>query len=69
MLPASWALNGDGMADVVASLPKTLRRMLGPRASLPRTLFTDRGTGMYTPLGQVVHAYATAASIAGIRLY
>ena len=69
MLPASWALNGDGMADVVASPPQMLRRMLGPRALLPRTLFTDRGTGMYTSLGQVVHAYATAAGIAGFRLY
>ena len=57
------------MADVVASLPQTLRRMLGPRALLPRTLFTDRGTGMYTPLGQAVNAYATAASNAGFRLY
>ena len=69
MLPEAWALNGDGMAGVVASLPQTLRRMLGPRASLPRTLFTDRGTGMYTPLGQVVNAFAAAVGNAGFRLY
>ena len=43
--------------------------MLGPRALLPRTLFTDRGTGMYTPLGQAVHAHATAAGNAGFRLF
>ena len=86
MLPEDWALNGDGMAHVVASLPGILRRsdgmahvvaslpgilrrMLGPRSTLPRTLWTNRGTGMYSPLGMVVHAYAGAAASAGFRLY
>ena len=69
MLPEDWALNGDGMAHVVASLPGVLRRMLGPGSTLPRTLFTDRGTGMYSPMGMVVHAYADAVASAGFRLY
>ena len=56
------------MAHVVASLPGILRRMLGPRSTLPRTLWTNRGTGMYSPLGMVVHAYAGAAASAGFRL-
>ena len=29
MLPEDWALNGDGMAHVVASLPGVFRRMHG----------------------------------------
>ena len=57
------------MAHVVASLPGVLRRMLGPGSTLPRTLFTDRGTGMYSPMGMVVHAYADAVAYAGFRLY
>ena len=57
MLPEDWALNGDGMAHVVASLPGILRRILGPRSTLPRSLWTNRGTGMYSRLGMVVHAY------------
>ena len=103
MLPEDWALNGDGMAHVVANLPGVLRRsggtahvvaslpgilrrsggaahvvasvpgilrrMLGPRSTLPRTLWTNRGTGMYSPLGMVVHACAGAAASAGFRLY
>ena len=46
MLPEEWALNGDGMAHVVASLAGVLRRLLGPRSTFPRTLWTNRGTGM-----------------------
>ena len=57
------------LALSVASLPRVLRRMLGPGSTLPRTLFTDRGTGMYSPLGMVVHAYAGAAASAGFRLH
>ena len=53
---------------IVASLPGVLRRMLGPGSTLPRTLFTDRGTGMYSPMGMVVHAYADAVASAGFRL-
>ena len=69
MSSEDWALNGDGMAHVVASLPGILRRMLGARSTLPRTLWTNRGTGMYSPRGMVVHAYAGAAASAGFRLY
>ena len=69
MLPDDWVLNGDGMAHVVASLPRILRRLLPPGSTLPRTLFTDRGTGMYAPLGMVVHAYAAAVASACFRLY
>ena len=45
------------------------RGVLGPGSTLPRTLFTDRGTGMYSPLGMVVHAYDGAAASAGFNLY
>ena len=69
MLPEEWTLTGEGMADVVALLPKILHRMLGNDVPLPRVLFTDRGTGMYAPNGKVVHAYSDAVDEAGFRLY
>ena len=59
----------DGMAHVVASLPGILGRMLGQKSTLPRTFWTNRGTGMYSPLGMVVHAYVGVAASAGFRLY
>ena len=43
--------------------------MLGKEARLPRTLFTDRGTGMYSPGGTVVREYEDAVEKAGVRLY
>jgi hypothetical protein len=69
MLPAGWTVDGAGMAEAVQMLPRILRSMLGPDVCLPRVLFTDRGTGMYAPTGQVVHAYADAVDAAGFRLY
>ena len=43
--------------------------MLGSNAPLPRTVFTDRGTGMYSAQGRVVHKYADALAEAGFKLY
>ena len=43
--------------------------MLGPDARLPRTLFTDRGTGLFNSRGRAVKAYSAAAKAAGFRLY
>ena len=43
--------------------------MLGLTAPLPRNVFTDRGTGMYTPQGKVVREYAAAIDRAGFSLY
>ena len=43
--------------------------MLGPDARLPRTLFTDRGTGLFNSRGRAVKAYSAAAKGAGFRLY
>ena len=60
ILPDDWELNGDGMAQVVRRLEGKLREMLGRGARLPRVLFTDRGTGMYAPAGQIVGAYDKA---------
>ena len=57
------------MAEAVRLLPKVLRKMLGKDARLPRTLFTDRGTGMYNPNGFVVKEYAQAAEKAGFNLF
>lgn len=70
VMPDTWCLNGEGMATFVERLPGILRRMLGPDARLPRTLFTDRGTGMYEPFqGKVVHKYRDAVAKAGFKLY
>ena len=43
--------------------------MLGDDAKLPRTVFTDRGTGMYNPQGKVVRRYHAALESAGFTLY
>ena len=43
--------------------------VLGKEARLPCTLFTDRGTGMYSPGGCVVREYEDAVEKAGLRLY
>ena len=69
VMPANWALNGAGVASFVDRLPHILRKMLGPEARLPRHLFTDRGTGMYTPAGKVVNEYADAVTRNGLHLY
>lgn len=69
VLPEDWKLDGEGMAEAASRLPKALRQMLGKEARLPRTLFTDRGTGMYSPGGSVVREYEDAVEKAGIRLY
>lgn len=69
VLPSEWKLDGEGMAAAVKLLPDALRRMLGRGARLPRTLFTDRGTGMYSPGGMVVRDYEDAVEKAGFRLY
>ena len=69
MLPPDWRVNGEGMAAAVKELPNILRRMLGPDTPLPRTLFTDRGTGMYTPKGHIVSAFSSAVAEAGFRTY
>ena len=36
---------------------------------MPRTLFTDRGTGMYSPLGSVVQRFETAVRDNGFRTF
>jgi hypothetical protein len=69
MLPEDWTVDGEGLASAVAEVPRMLRRMLGDDAPLPRTLFTDRGTGLYAPGGQVVRKYAAAVATASLRLY
>ena len=38
-------------------------------ARLPRTMFTDRGTGMYSGMGSVVHAYEEAVDAEGFKLF
>ena len=69
VMPANWSLDGKGLAFFVERLPRILRKMLGPSALLPRHIFTDRGTGMYNPVGKVVQAYAAAVENAGFNLH
>ena len=51
VLRSDWQLNGRGMAEVIDSMSGWLQELLGPGARLPRVVFTDRGTGMYSPGG------------------
>ena len=69
LMPNDWKCNAKGIASFVQKLPAILREMLGPHAKLPRHLFTDRGTGMYTPAGLISNAYAEAAERAGFHVY
>ena len=69
MMPATWKVDGEGLATFVEKLPSILRKMLGEDARLPRTVFTDRGTGMYIPLGKIVHKYEEALQHAGFKPY
>lgn len=68
-MPAEWKLDGTGLAAFVERLPRILHQILGPGAKLPRTVFTDRGTGMYTPVGKIVNKYAEALRSAGFVPY
>ena len=38
-------------------------------ARLPRTIFTDRGTGLYSSRGTAVRAYSAAVEAAGFKLF
>ena len=67
VMPQELALDGAGLAEFVERLPGILRRMLGLNARLPKTVFTDRGTGMYSPQGHIVGYYAEALEEAGFE--
>jgi len=69
LMPADWSCNAAGLAYFVRKLPQILHRMLGPQAKLPRNLFTDRGTGMYTPLGNITRKYHEAVVSTGFEVY
>ena len=69
VMPEDWTVTGEGLAMFVQRLPDVLRRMLGPDARLPRTIFTDRGTGMYNSRGRAVRAYSAAVKAAGFKLF
>ena len=69
VMPENWALTGSGLAAFVDRLPKVLHKMLGPAARLPRHVFTDRGTGLYTSQGKAVREYADAVSRNKFHLY
>ena len=68
-MPSDWKLNGEGLAAFVERLEGVLLKMLGASSRLPRTVFTDRGTGMHIPSGRVVKKYETAIDAAGFKLY
>ena len=69
VIPENWTVNGEGLAAVVKMLPSVLRKMLGLGAHLPRNVFTDRGTGMYTSSGKIVEKYRQAIDEAGFSVY
>ena len=68
-MPEDWTLDGAGVATFVQRLPTILEKMLGPGVPKPRTIFTDRGTGMYAPGGTIVGLYERAVHEAGFRVY
>ena len=64
-LEGGWRRLGNVCGEVATHLEK----MLGEDARHPRTVFTDRGTGMYIPLGKIVHKYEEAFQHAGFKPY
>ena len=69
VMPSSWRANGQGFAVFVERLPAIMQRLLGAGARRPRTVFTDRGPGMYTSMGMAVKEYSGALGKAGLRSY
>ena len=69
VMPENWTVNGEGLAAFVKMLSSVLRKMLGLGAHLPRNVFTDRGTGMYTSSGKIVEKYRQAIDEAGFSVY
>ena len=69
VMPHDWELDGAGLAEFVVRLPGLLRRMFGLSARLPRTVFTDRGTGMYSPGGLIVGRFENAMKESGMKTY
>ena len=69
VMPPDWTLNGKGVAAFVDRLPQILSKMFGTGSRLPRHVFTDRGTGLYTPQGRVVREYASAIQRNKFHLY
>ena len=56
-----WEQTGHGMATFIHRLPGILRKMVGQRQPLPRTIFSDRGPGFYQGShGTIVSAYSDA---------
>jgi hypothetical protein len=65
-----WGQTGEGIATFVDKLPAVLGDMFGSQTRTPRTLFTDRGPGLYNALtGQVTHAYREAVRANGFRTF
>ena len=69
VMPETWHLDGAGLAQFVKRLPKVLDKMLGANTPKPRTVFTDRGTGMYTGAGMIVRKFDEALQEEGFRTY
>ena len=67
ILPSDWQLRGEGMAYVVDCIGDWLRAALGEGQRMPRLIFTDRGTGMYSPAGRIVREYDHALRRGGWR--
>ena len=69
VMPRDWPLTGAGVALFVARLGGILRRMLGNSPRLPKVVFTDTGTGLYSTQGTLVGLYEEALNDAGYRPY
>jgi hypothetical protein len=60
VLPDGWS-QWNGQADVVAMLPRILKKMLGRDATHPDVIFTDRGPGYYHPSSGTINSEYLAA--------
>ena len=69
-LGEDWAPDAEHHASFVLGLPRILNSMLGADTIKPRTLFTDRGPGMYQgKYGTITEGYRKAVRKAGFTTF
>jgi hypothetical protein len=65
-----WRQVGEGVATMVARLPRVLGKMLRGEDARPNVLFTDRGPGLYHPSqGSITPEYAIACEEHGFTTW
>lgn len=66
----NWRQNGEGVAKMVARLPRILANRFKGDGAKPDVIFTDRGPGLYHPsTGSIVPEYSAACEDHGFTTF